>query len=272
MTRLDRRALPFSEEQILRAALVGLCLLCACGAEGQPATQDATGGVNSSGAGTAGAGTAGGGNAGAGTAGADTAGAASAGGMPSGNSGAAGAGGTAAAGLTLTSPAFTQVPGCSVENPVPCAVFPDENVSYMGNANVSPELRWSGAPPGTQSFAVVLLDATYGQAHWVLWNIPPNVTMLAANVPKDTAMLTVPAGARQANAIFATTAGDGYFGPHVPCNVFQFELYALSVNTFTPTAPESAGLVLIELQELDEPVLGVARLVARSNDYSTSCE
>lgn len=142
----------------------------------------------------------------------------------------------------------------------------------MENANLSPELSWTGAPAGTQSFALVLFDVTYGQAHWALWNIPADVTTLAANVPKDTATPATPAGSRQANANFATTGGDGYFGPHIPCNVFEFELYALSTSTFSPMDPESSVLVSIELQELGDPVLGVAKLTGRANDYGMTCE
>jgi Raf kinase inhibitor-like YbhB/YbcL family protein len=153
-----------------------------------------------------------------------------------------------------------------------CDVFPDENVSYMDNANLSPELSWTGIPAGTQSFALVLFDVTYGQAHWALWNIPADVAMLAANVPKDTATPPTPAGSRQANANFATTGGDGYFGPHLPCNVFEFELYALSSSSFAPAEPESSVLVSIELQDLGDTVLGVATLRGRSNDYDSTCE
>jgi phosphatidylethanolamine-binding protein (PEBP) family uncharacterized protein len=144
-----------------------------------------------------------------------------------------------------------------------CDVFPDQNVSYMDNADVSPELRWMGAPPGTQSFALVLFDVTFGQAHWVLWNIPADTTVLAANVSKDTATPPTPAGSRQANANFAAAGGDGYFGPHLPCNVFELELYALSMSTFSPMAPDSSVLVSIELQELGASVLGVAKLTGR---------
>jgi Raf kinase inhibitor-like YbhB/YbcL family protein len=194
-------------------------------------------------------------------------GAAGGGGTPAG-----GTGGSAGGSLRLTSAAFEDVAGCSVENPTPCGIFPDENVSYMGRPNVSPELRWTGAPDGTQSFAIVLVDATFGQAHWVLWNIPADVSMLPANIPKDTATPAMPAGARQTNANFATDPGDGYFGPHMPCNVFQFELYALSTSTFSPVESQTAALVWIELQELGEPVLGVARLTGRSNDYMMMCE
>jgi Raf kinase inhibitor-like YbhB/YbcL family protein len=162
--------------------------------------------------------------------------------------------------------------GCSVENPQVCDTFPDQNVSYMENANVSPELHWTGVPPGTQSFALVLFDVTFGQAHWALWNIPADTTMLAADVSKDSATPPIPAGSRQANANFATTGGDGYFGPHVPCNVFELELYALSISMFTPMDPESSVLVSIELQELGQPVLGVARLAGRGLDSTMACE
>jgi phosphatidylethanolamine-binding protein (PEBP) family uncharacterized protein len=153
-----------------------------------------------------------------------------------------------------------------------CNVFPDANVSYMGNANVSPELHWTGAPPGTKSFALVLFDVTFGQAHWALWNIPADLTTLAADVPKDSATPATPLGSRQANANFATTGGDGYFGPHVPCNVFELQLYALSLSTFSPADSESAVLVSIELQDLGAPLLGVAKLTGRSNDYMMPCE
>ena len=174
--------------------------------------------------------------------------------------------------FALTSPAIDNVEGCSVENPAPCDVFPDQNVSYMSNANISPELQWKAAPPNTLSYALVLFDVTYGQAHWVLWNIPGNLKALAANVPKDTAMPATVPGARQANANFATAEADGYFGPHIPCNVFQFQLYALSLGTFSPKDPDSAVLVHIELQELGAPILGVAKLTARSNNYGTACQ
>jgi phosphatidylethanolamine-binding protein (PEBP) family uncharacterized protein len=185
-----------------------------------------------------------------------------------------GAAGSAGAGsaFVLTSPALDDVAGCSVDNPSPCDVFPDANVSYMGNANVSPELHWSGAPPGTMSFALVLFDATFGQAHWALWNIPSTLTGLAADVPKDTATPAAVPGSRQANANFATTGGDGYFGPHVPCNVFELQLYALSVSSLAPMSPDSAVLVSIELQELGDTVLGVAKLTGRSNDYMMACQ
>jgi phosphatidylethanolamine-binding protein (PEBP) family uncharacterized protein len=251
------------------------CFACACSSEGHKTGNEAAAGAAaasaSGGGGTSTVSTGGsndgggthqvGGSAAAGAGGSSGTSAAGAGGSPAG----AGAGGGGGGGepFILTSSALENVTGCSVDNPSVCDVFAAENVSYMDSANVSPELHWTGAPPGTQSLALVLFDVTFGQAHWVLWNIPADATGLAANVSKDTATPPTPAGSRQANANFATTGGDGYFGPHVPCNVFEFELYALSTSTFSPMAPDSSVLVSIELQELGDAVLGVAKLTGR---------
>ena len=89
---------------------------------------------------------------------------------------------------------------------------------------------------------------------------------------RDTTMPATPAGARQTNANFAPEGSDGYFGPHIPCNVFQFELYALSLSAFSPMNTETAGLVSIELEALSDEVLATATLSARSNDYMMTCE
>jgi len=88
-----------------------------------------------------------------------------------------GAEGAAAQTMTLTSPDIA--PGTRIA---------DEQV-YKGfgctGGNISPALSWSGAPKDTKSFALSVYDPDAptgsGFLHWVVFNIPPDVTSLPKN-------------------------------------------------------------------------------------------
>jgi Raf kinase inhibitor-like YbhB/YbcL family protein len=58
-----------------------------------------------------------------------------------------------------------------------------------GGADVSPHLAWSGAPDGTQSYAVTVYDpdapTASGFWHWAAFNLPADVTELASNASAD---------------------------------------------------------------------------------------
>ena len=94
-------------------------------------------------------------------------------------------------------------------------------------ADVSPELSWTGAPEGTQSFALLAddPDAPVGiWTHWVLYDLPAQATGLPEGVSK---VDEVPSGGRQGRNDFRKI---GYGGPCPPPGKphrYFFKLYAL---------------------------------------------
>jgi Raf kinase inhibitor-like YbhB/YbcL family protein len=98
--------------------------------------------------------------------------------------------------------------------------------------NVSPALRWSGAPTGAKSFAVGVFDpdAHGGFWHWLIVDIPAGAAALAKNAGDADAGLA-PAGAVET----LNDAGrPGYFGPCPPTgdkpHHYHFEVFALDVD------------------------------------------
>jgi Raf kinase inhibitor-like YbhB/YbcL family protein len=106
--------------------------------------------------------------------------------------------------------------------------------------NLSPPLAWSGAPAGTQSYAIVMRDLDFqnGFIHWVIWDIPAGTQSLAENV-EHVANPTTPAGAKQANFNGAIT---GYQGPCSPggVNTYEITLYAIPTATVAGITPATA--------------------------------
>jgi len=97
-------------------------------------------------------------------------------------------------------PAFT-VTSTTVRNG---EVLPAAQMSGLfgvpGGADISPQLSWSGAPEGTQSYAVTVYDpdapTQSGFWHWAVANIPADVTDLPEGAGDDTGK-ELPAGAFQ---------------------------------------------------------------------------
>src|SRR2546429_5265771 len=91
----------------------------------------------------------------------------------------------------------------------------DFGFGCAGN-NQSPHLAWSEAPAGTKSFAITCFDpdAPTGSGfwHWLVVNIPPNVTELAVDAGNPKAP-RLPRGALQTRTDFGTP---GYGGPCPP--------------------------------------------------------
>ena len=115
-------------------------------------------------------------------------------------------------------------------------VVPDK---YSGRGgNTQPGFKFSNAPEGTVSYAIILHDLDVGLnngtgdvLHWIVWNIPA----AAGGIPEG----SLPAGAVQGKNIAGQNA---YFGPGAPpgprFHHYTFEIYALNANL---TLPNTAG-------------------------------
>lgn len=113
--------------------------------------------------------------------------------------------------------------------------------------DISPALNWSGAPKGTKSFALSVYDpdapTESGFWHWVVFNIPPDVTSLpkGAGDPKSDA---APKSAVQSRTDFGVP---GYGGPCPPKgdkpHHYHFTIFAVDVDKLDADANTSAAIV-----------------------------
>lgn len=126
--------------------------------------------------------------------------------------------------------------------------------------DVSPPLEWSGAPPGTRSFALIVDDPDAPDprapqrtwVHWVLCNLPPDAHAL----PADAARHGLPAGAQQGVNDWHRPA---YGGPAPPIgrHRYFFKLYALDCMLPKLDRPSKALLTAA----MQDHVLAQAELV-----------
>ena len=146
-------------------------------------------------------------------------------------------------------------------------VIPNKYTQAAGPAAVSPELKWSQVPAGTQSFVLLLHDpepvlnkgSKMDITHWLIWNIPGTSTGLAENVVAG----ELPDGSRQ-----VSLRGNAYMGPGAPPGPYHhytFELYALDTKLDVPqgTAQQAGATRTAVIDAMDGHVLGKALLVAR---------
>lgn len=124
-------------------------------------------------------------------------------------------------------------------------------------ADISPPLRWSGAPAGTKSFALIVEDPDAPSGvfyHWVAYNLPPSVAALPAHVA---ASRDLPTGGEQGLNSFGTI---GYRGPCPPPGKphhYHFRLFALDAMLHL-----QAGANAKELESaIDGHTLAAAELI-----------
>jgi len=145
---------------------------------------------------------------------------------------------------------------------------------FVGQMGVSPDLKWTQVPMGTQSFVLLMHDPdtalqrnTIDVTHWLVWNIPGTATGLAEGVPQGAEL---PDGTRQVSLRL-----NGYMGPGAPANApyhhYTFELFALDTKLDVPTAMpmEAAATRAAILKAMDGHILGKAVLVGRFHQTAT---
>jgi len=145
-------------------------------------------------------------------------------------------------------------------------VIPDKYTQKV-QMPVSPELKWSQVPPGTQSFVLLVHDpepvlmkgSKMDITHWLIWNIPGNSTGLKEGVAQG----ELPDGSRQVSLRM-----QGYMGPGAPAGPYHhytFELYAVDTKIDVPqgTPQEAANTRNAVMNAIDGHVLGKALLIAR---------
>lgn len=117
----------------------------------------------------------------------------------------------------------------------------DEKYAYEGvpgGKNLSPDLTWSGAPAGTQSYALTCFDPDAptgsGWWHWIAWDLPEDLTALAEGEALPT----------MAKTAVNDYGEHGYGGPNPPAGpahryvftVYSFDVESLEIDDDTPPA------------------------------------
>jgi len=149
--------------------------------------------------------------------------------------------------FTLTSPDVRQgaaVPADAWANAFGCT-----------STNHQPRLAWSGAPAGTRSYAVTMVDRDAptggGFRHWLVWDVPTGTTALDRALPPGAVSGTNDAGLT------------GYLGPCPPpgdvTHRYEITVYALDVADLGLPASTPAAVTSFTMSS---HVVGYARITA----------
>lgn len=145
---------------------------------------------------------------------------------------------TAASSFKLTSPDIA--PGQKMKM---AQVF---NEFGCTGQNISPALAWQNPPAGTRGFALMVHDPDAptgsGWWHWILYNIPANVTSLPADAGNPARNL-LPKGALHGRNDYGVHAYGGPCPPPGPPHRYFFRLHALKAEKVDAPVEASAALV-----------------------------
>jgi Raf kinase inhibitor-like YbhB/YbcL family protein len=126
---------------------------------------------------------------------------------------------------------------------------------------ISPPLRWSSLPAGTQSVVLMMEDPNAVSplpfVHWTLINLPPNLRAL----PEDIRKAFEPLRGQPARQGSNSKSERGYFGPRPPAgdppHPYHFQIFALDTKLDLPDGFNRHAL----LQAMSGHVLAEGELV-----------
>lgn len=128
----------------------------------------------------------------------------------------------------------------------------------------SPELSWTNVPAGTQSFILHMHDVDVSRnksiddnLHWLVWNIPANLTGLPEGIPGGAQLAD---GSYQMNVFTPSYRGPGAAASG-PLHHYIFELYALDTKLDVKPSAEGSETRLNIMKAIQNHVLGKAAYV-----------
>jgi Raf kinase inhibitor-like YbhB/YbcL family protein len=132
--------------------------------------------------------------------------------------------------IRITSPAFED--GGAIPEKYTC-----------DDLDMSPPIEWTNVPDGTETIAIVCDDPDAPMKtwiHWVIFNIPGDVTRLPENVPPEKELEN---GTRQGMNDFHKV---GYGGPCPPSGMHRyfFKIYALNTTLDLPAGVSKPHLMI----------------------------
>ncbi len=121
---------------------------------------------------------------------------------------------------------------------VPFKKFPKKYT--CDGANISPPLKLENVSKKAKSIAIVMLDLDAPKGifvHWVIWNIPANVSEIPAGIP-DKPVIHKPIEAVQGRNDFGFI---GYGGPCPPSGTHRYVIRVYTLNCYLNLSPGSTA-------------------------------
>jgi Raf kinase inhibitor-like YbhB/YbcL family protein len=114
-------------------------------------------------------------------------------------------------------------------------------VKYTGQAEeISPPLEWESVDPAAETIAIIMDDPALPFVtitHWLLWNIPANITKIPENISDGKVVTSLP-GACQGKNFYQNF---GYMGPKPPFGTHTYRFHVYALDTVLDLEPEAAS-------------------------------